>query len=413
MHIMSSSAAAADQQGSSGILSLSAPFAKKVTVSNPSGSRNLGTMSCLNSQFIVWVIEEQTSGQTGGRDHLINYANESGVIQKSRKLNDPASSGKIQARQAVSDGLATYMIATVGSNTNEMYVCKTSEDGDTVTWARKFSLSPSFSSEKVCMLTQNTNSIFAIFYDGSPGSGRCNIVQINKSDGIVTWVRRLSNVGIIPFAAVADDTGVYVADRNNTYLVKLDNSGNLSWQTQMEYSSNEINGIAMLDDAIVISGRDPNSSSRMDVLWFDPTSGSLLHSKQIDNTQSSIRNNSASSDIFLLEIDNVGNVDYGIYSLDGSAEKYWDNIIIDPDENFIMFGNTDSATQWIVSVTDDRQIPTRFNQDNDYDGDFSIAEANHVLSTPTNSISTITLSSTPVTLTLDNVTINQTTDWTS
>ena len=430
MFLMGSSAV--DKKASENQLVLNTAFAKKIT-GDSVGNITQGLASCINSQYILWVTEDQDGAD--GNIRTINFANASGEIQKRKKLVE-AGINNLETRQAISDSENTYVLSV--RNTSEIYVTKISEDGENIEWSKRSVVSGNLdSSTKPCVIAQNTNNIFLAFYYGSLGAGLTYILSISKSDGSLNWHRRFGNSGFIVSWLEADDTGVYISDINNGFIVKVDTSGTLAWQWGTDFITNQLGGIALLDESVIAAGVYKLDSTKIQVIWMDKTNGTLKKNKVVDNTASSasysaqdrvrlpmncagsngqkaivcISEFNSSSDLLMCEV-SEDDVEFAFYNLDGASEKYYHNLEVDQNGNWIIFGSTDDRIQFIANVEADGTVPARFNQANDYAGDYTVSNGSHSLYAPTNSISSsFSASIVDAVMALVDVTIDTEADW--
>jgi hypothetical protein len=303
-----------------------------------------------------------TGTNHGGNDIWVVKFDASGNIQWQKLLGGNLDEYAFQIQQTSDGG---YIIGGNSSSSLSGDVTQTSR-GDIDFWIVKLTSTGSVSWNKLLggsntdflsdLKQTSDGGYIATGFSRSSQSG--DITDINQNDKDV-WIVKLDNLGAIswnkligcntteaPFAISETSDGGYivggVSDGNNNgdvtntnngyydfWLVKLNAGGAIQWNKL--YGGSAYEGIFSMqvtsDNGYILAGLSQSSS-----------------------TGNVVGNNRGGYDSWIMKVDNLGNIAW-TKLLGGSGDDFATYIIQNPDNSYILIGNSTSSTSGEVTAT--------------------------------------------------------------
>ena len=276
------------------------------------------TASAVDSSGNVYLVGYSTTEEIyGNREALISKYNSSGVQQWQRLLGD---SNPNYAYEVVLDSSGDVYVSGIGDS-NDGLIFKYNSSG-TLQWQKDI---PYMQNAFIAMDSSNNIYVAGTYYTGGVSNNNRNwlIMKLNNS-GSLTWAREMtaSSTDLVTGIAVDSSGNVFVSGynfSNQAGIVKYNTSGTFQWHRKLDGTSWEYSGGVAVD-----------SSGNSYVLYHSGSSGS---------------NDTSNGNMVIAKYNSSGTVVWQRTIGDGLYQEFGFNsnsIAIDSSNNIYIFVATNS-----------------------------------------------------------------------
>jgi hypothetical protein len=236
----------------------------------------------LDSSYNQYTVGTTTANTVGQRDLYISKFDSSGSLQWQRTIGTSTQENVYDV--ALVDSSANLIVTGKSAGSDGFIGKMSSSTGALLTQNQASS-----SSQVVAVTTDSSGNVYLLINEQSSGSRESTVVIKMNSSFTITWQKRIGyttgTVDVNGQALGVDSSGnVYITcsdtPTNNNFIVKLNSSGTLQWQNELNFSVNSTS-IAIDSSDNVYLGCEFGPPVTAQVIKFD-TNGTIVWARGLN-----------------------------------------------------------------------------------------------------------------------------------